>query len=218
MKSIQARIVGNLRRPLPDLVGYLADKVRSCLWRLHLGRVGRGFHVCQGARLQGCASIFVGDGFYAAPMLWIEAVHTYLDYRFEPIIEIGANVTCSQFVHIAATKRVTIGDSVLIGSRVHITDHAHGTYHGDVQDSPDVPPARRRPSEGRPVVIGRNVWLGDGVVVLPGVTIGECRIVGANSVVTRALPPRVIAVGAPATPIKAYDAQSGRWLPISRTA
>ena len=81
-----------------------------------------------------------------------------------------------------------------------------------------MPPARRRPSEGRPVVIGENVWLGDGVVVLPGVAIGEGSIVGANSVVTRDLPPRVIAVGAPAIPIKAYDVHSGRWLPIPSSA
>jgi len=74
---------------------------------------------------------------------------------------------------------------------------------------------RRRPSEGRPVRVGANVWLGDGVVVLPGVTIGEGTIVGANSVVSRDLPPRVIAVGAPARPIKAWDAASRRWLPLT---
>ncbi|HEX4508932.1 MAG TPA: acyltransferase, partial [Burkholderiaceae bacterium] len=176
------------------------------------------FHVGHGARLQGCGAIFIGDRFYAAPMLWIEAVRKYLDFRYEPVIEIGSNVTCSQFVHIAATARVTIQDGVLIGSRVHITDHAHGTYRGDLQDSPDVPPSRRPPSRGRPVVIEQNVWLGDGVVVLPGVTIGEGTIVGANSVVSRSLPPRVIALGAPAVPIKAYDAQSGRWLPLRPSA
>ncbi len=214
MSRMLARVANNLRRPLPDLYGYLSAKLLSAIWRLYLKRVGRGFHVCRGAQMQGGASIVIGDGFFAGPMLWIEAVRAYAGHRFEPTIEIGSNVTCSQSVHIAATNRVTIGDGVLLGSRVHITDHAHGTYNGDVQDSPSVPPAQRRPSTGRPVVIGANVWLGDGVVVLPGVHIGEGTIVGANSVVSRDLPARVIAVGAPAVPIKIHDEASGRWVAV----
>ncbi|WP_232503494.1 acyltransferase [Pseudogulbenkiania sp. NH8B] len=50
----------------------------------------------------------------------------------------------------------------------------------------------------RQVVVGDDCWLGIGVVVMPGVTIGRGSIVGANSVVTRDLPPYCIAAGAPA--------------------
>ena len=49
-----------------------------------------------------------------------------------------------------------------------------------------------------PVRIGRNCWLGAGVIVLPGVTIGDNTVVGAGSVVTRDLPANVLAVGSPA--------------------
>lgn len=215
MSSVPARVINNLRRPLPDLWGYLTAKLLSAIWRLYLQRVGRGFHVCRGAQLQGGASITIGDGFYAGPMLWIEAVRQYRDDRFDPVIDIGSNVVCSQSVHIAATNRVTIKDGVLLGSRVHITDHAHGTYSGDTQDSPAVPPRLRRPSKGDPVTIGANVWLGDGVVVLPGVSIGDGSIVGANSVVSRDLPANTIAVGAPAMPIKRFDSATGRWVPVA---
>jgi len=215
MSGVLVRVANNLRRPLPDLCRYVAAKLSSSIWRLYLKQVGRGFHVCHGAQLQGGASIVIGDGFYAGPMLWIEAVRSYREHRFDPVIEIGSNVVCSQSVHIAATTRVTIHDGVLLGSRVHITDHGHGTYSGPVQDSPATPPQLRRPSEGRPVVIGANVWLGDGVVVLPGVSIGEGSIVGANSVVSRDLPAGVIAVGAPAVPIKLYDSTLGRWIPFA---
>ena len=213
--SIARRIANNLRRPLPDLLAYLWAKLLSATWRPYLRQVGRGFHVCKGAQFKGGASIVIGDRFFGGPSLWIEGVRSYFEHRFDPLIEIGDDVTCSDAVHIAATTHVSIGHGVLIGSRVHITDHAHGTYSGDVQDDPAVQPVRRRPSEGRPVRVGANVWLGDGVVVLPGVTIGEGTIVGANSVVSRDLPPRVIAVGAPARPIKAWDAASRRWLPLT---
>ena len=215
MSYLLQRVLNNLRRPLPDLVAYLRDKVVSAIWKQSIKRVGQGFHVCRGAQIQGGQHITIGDGFYAGQMLWIEAVQSYREFDYQPVIEIGRNVTCSQNVHIAATQRITIQDGVLFGSRVHVTDHAHGIYAGEEQSSPEVPPGERRLLAGRPVVIGSNVWLGDGVVVLPGVTIGEGCVVGANSVVSRDLPPHVIAVGAPAHPIKRYDAPSGRWIPIS---
>ncbi|MFW2124843.1 acetyltransferase, partial [Acinetobacter ursingii] len=61
------------------------------------------------------------------------------------------------------------------------------------------------------VKIQNNVWLGEFVSVLPGVTIGEGTIVGANSVVTKSLPPYVIAVGSPAKPIKFYNFDTRKW-------
>ncbi|WP_087691073.1 acetyltransferase [Pandoraea sp. PE-S2R-1] len=213
MSQTLQRILNNLRRPLPDLTAYLQGKVTSALWRRSIHRVGHGFHVCRGALIQGGEHISIGDGFYAGQLLWIEAVRRYGDESYTPVIEIGNGVTCSQSVHIAATVRVSIDDGVMFGSRVHVTDHAHGRYHGDIQDSPDVAPGRRPLAPGRPVHIERNVWLADGVVVLPGVTIGEGCVIGANSVVSRSLPPHVIAVGAPAVPIKKFDSKTGQWLP-----
>ncbi|WP_155287578.1 sugar O-acetyltransferase [Lacticaseibacillus zhaodongensis] len=49
-----------------------------------------------------------------------------------------------------------------------------------------------------PIHIGTNCWLGAGVIVLPGVTIGNNTVVGAGAVVTRDLPANVVAVGNPA--------------------
>lgn len=48
-----------------------------------------------------------------------------------------------------------------------------------------------------PVRIGRNCWLGAGVIVLPGVSIGDNTVIGAGSVVTRDMPANVLAVGNP---------------------
>ena len=47
------------------------------------------------------------------------------------------------------------------------------------------------------VHIGRNCWLGAGVIVLPGVTIGDNSVIGAGSIVTKDIPANVIAVGNP---------------------
>jgi galactoside O-acetyltransferase len=53
-----------------------------------------------------------------------------------------------------------------------------------------------------PIHIGKNCWLGAGVIVLPGITIGDNTVVGAGSVVTKDLPANVVAVGNPAKVIK----------------
>jgi len=48
-----------------------------------------------------------------------------------------------------------------------------------------------------PIHIGRNCWLGAGVLVMPGVTIGDNTVIGAGSVVTKDIPANVVAVGTP---------------------
>ena len=54
-----------------------------------------------------------------------------------------------------------------------------------------------------PVIIGKNVWLASGVTVLPGVHIGDNAVIGAGSVVTKDIPPNVLAVGSPARILRA---------------
>lgn len=59
-------------------------------------------------------------------------------------------------------------------------------------------PRRDKWEAAEPIVIGDNDWLGGGVIVCPGVTIGENTVVGAGAVVVRDLPSNVVAVGNPA--------------------
>ena len=54
----------------------------------------------------------------------------------------------------------------------------------------------------KPITVGDNVWIGAGVTVLAGVSIGENSVIGAGSVVTRSIPPNVIAVGVPCRVIR----------------
>ena len=59
-----------------------------------------------------------------------------------------------------------------------------------------------------PIHIGRNCWLGSGVIVVPGVTIGDNTVIGAGSVVTKDIPANVVAVGSPCRvlrPISDHD-------------
>jgi len=74
-----------------------------------------------------------------------------------------------------------------------------------------------------PAKIGNDVWIGGNVVILTGVSVGDGAIVGANSVVTKDIPPYAIVAGAPARVLrKRFDdetidqlAKSSWWtLPI----
>nr|WP_313959279.1 DapH/DapD/GlmU-related protein [Microbacterium sp. BH-3-3-3] len=96
-----------------------------------------------------------------------------------------------------------IGDNVLIGRGVHISDHSH-------EFSAERPIRDQGISEIRPVEIHEGVWIGQNAVISPGVTIGAFAVVGANSVVTKDVPPRVIVGGVPAKIIRDLRADGGR--------
>ena len=129
----------------------------------------------------------------------------------DKLLKFGKNVQINDYVHITAAYSVEIGNNVLMASKIYISDCSHGSYIGNSDDSdPRVTPTDRTLSV-KPVKIQDNVWLGEFVSVLPGVTIGEGTIVGANSVVTKSLPPYVIAVGSPAKPIKFYNFDTQKW-------
>ena len=51
-------------------------------------------------------------------------------------------------------------------------------------------------------MVGDNVWVSAGVIVCPGVTIGNDTVVGAGAVVTRDLPAGVVAMGVPARVVR----------------
>lgn len=123
----------------------------------------------------------------------------------------GENFQMNDYVHITAIEKVQIGNNVLFASKIYVSDCSHGSYSGDENDSDPTSIPHDRKLFSKPVIIEDNVWLGEFVSVLPGVTIGKGTIVGANSVVSKSLPPNVIAVGTPAKPIKKYNFETQHW-------
>jgi galactoside O-acetyltransferase len=88
---------------------------------------------------------------------------------------------------------IRIGNGVMIGPSVTLATTGHPVH-------PDLRVDFRRFSE--PIVIEDKVWIGSNVVVLPGVTIGYGAVIGAGSVVTRDIPPMIVAVGVPCRAIR----------------
>jgi len=170
-----------------------------------------GLHLGPGCRILGGRHISFGKGVYAERNLWLEAVTSYQSQRFQPQIAIGDAVCFSDGVHISSIASVAIGSHCLFGSRIYVSDHNHGVYRGEQQSSPEQPPAHRLLGGGGPVVIGENVWIGDNAVIIGPATIGRGAIIGANSVVRGVVAANTIVAGAPAKPIKIFNAQTGSW-------
>ncbi len=63
-----------------------------------------------------------------------------------------------------------------------------------------------------PILIKKGCWVGQNVIVLPGVTIGEYCIIGANSVVKESIPDKCIAVGNPAKIVKKWEEETQHWV------
>lgn len=116
------------------------------------------------------------------------------------VLELGDHVFIGRGTEIDVLGSVTVGAHTVIAPRCFITDHNHGILAGLRID--------QQTCSIEPVAIGSDVWLGTGVVVLPGVNIGDGAVVGANSVVTKDVAPMTVVSGAPARFLRVRDGKS----------
>lgn len=126
----------------------------------------------------------VGEGVDFRPPL-------YLDYGHR--LHVGDRTFVNADFLTLGGGEIRIGSDVLIGPSVRIYTPTH------VLDPALRPQGWERVS---PVTIEDGVWLGGSVVVCPGVTIGARSVIGAGSVVTKDVPPDVVAAGNPARVIR----------------
>ena len=83
---------------------------------------------------------------------------------------------------------IYVGDHTMFGPHVTVATAGHPIY----------PELREKMYQyNMPVHIGRNCWIGAGVLIMPGVTIGDNTVIGAGSVVTKDIPANVLAFGSP---------------------
>lgn len=103
-------------------------------------------------------------------------------------VHLGDRVYANFNLTLVDDGEIYIGDDTMIGPNVTIATAGH----------PILPELRKEQYQFNiPVHIGKNVWIGAGAMILPGVTIGDDTVIGAGSVVTKEIPPGVVAAGNP---------------------
>jgi acetyltransferase-like isoleucine patch superfamily enzyme len=98
---------------------------------------------------------------------------------YNSILHGNGNITLEDFT--------LLGDNNILATSSHPVEEVH--FHNTWQ---------------KPILIKQNVWLAAGVIVLPGVTIGENSVIGAGAVVTEDIPPNSVAVGVPARVVRTF--------------
>lgn len=122
----------------------------------------------------------------------------YCDYGTNIVLGDGVffNFTCV----VLDVAPVTIGSRVLFGPAVQIYTATHPLSAAE---------RRKGLESAKPITIGSDVWVGGGAIIFPGVNIGDRAVIGAGSVVTRDIPPDVVAAGNPARVIRALPPDAG---------
>lgn len=132
----------------------------------------------------------IGEGCYLEPPL-----HANFGGKH---VHFGRGIYANFNLTLVDDTHIYVGDYTMIGPNVTIATAGH----------PILPELRQQGYQyNMPVHIGKNCWLGAGVIVLPGITIGDNTVIGAGSVVTKDIPSNVVAVGNPCRVLREVSAR-----------
>jgi acetyltransferase-like isoleucine patch superfamily enzyme len=184
--------------------------MRELLWAppAKLERGDRSY-IYRPRRIDGTKFIKIGSRTTVDQHGWLSAVEHYAGRTYSPQIMLGNDVHVGRYCCITCISSIVLEDGCLLSEGVYISDLAHGLdpTAGLIIDQPLV-------SKG-PVRIGANTFIGYRACILPGVTLGEGCVVGANSVVTRSFESYSMVGGCPARLVKRYSPTQRRWVSCS---
>jgi acetyltransferase-like isoleucine patch superfamily enzyme len=196
--------VGAVERAL-DWCSRIRTRLFTLLIAGQFKEIGRGARISPPFRFWGLNEISLGEGVMIHRDCWIQTIPASEEEEASTKLLIGPHSGIGMGASISAARKIVLGEYVLLARNVYISDHAHAFKN--VED-----PIMSQGLTGiAPVSIGARTWLGQNVVVLPGVTIGQHCIIGANSVVNSSIPDFSVAVGSPARVVKQYNSGTGRW-------
>lgn len=168
---------GKLYDPNDELI---AKKQRECMELLYDYNATRPSEGEKREELLKKMLAEIGEGCYIEPPFHANWAGRYIHFGNGVYANFG--LTCVDDTHIY------IGDKTMFGPNVVLATANH----------PILPELREKAYQyNKEIHIGKNCWLGAGVIVVPGISIGDNSVIGAGSVVTRDIPDNVLAVGNP---------------------
>jgi len=182
-------------------------------WTYPFARFGQRVSIHYSCDVRRCVSarIEIGDGVYMAPETWLNVPEAGAGRGSAIVLENGCSI--GRRCMISARNRVHLEQDVLLGPAVLITDHSH--EFSDIEQ----PIQAQGLTAGGSVVVERNSWLGYGAAIVctsGTLVVGRNSVVGANSVVTRSVPPYSVVAGNPAKVVRRYDLETGKWVAPQR--
>lgn len=146
-------------------------RIRVLFWQMRGAKVGSKCCVGANCRIDMPWCLTVGKRFVVEDNVYIKIVGDSSKLTIGDYVFLGRNV------ELDVMYKLSIGSHTVIAPGCFITDHAHGINSEQRID--------QQPCIFSATEISADVWLGAGVVVLPGVKIGDGAVVGANAVVTK---------------------------------
>lgn len=117
-------------------------------------------------------------------------------------LHFGKGVYANFNLTVVDDTHIYVGDFTKFGPNVVLATAGH----------PLCPELREKGYQfNLPIRIGKGCWLGSGVLVMPGVSIGDGAVIGAGSVVTRDVPPGVLAAGNPCRVLRPLDERDRKY-------
>lgn len=158
-------------------------------------KIGKGAKIGKHVTTTFYAELDVGNSAYIGNLVRFEVGRLWEHCRG---LSIGEHIWISHGCLLQCAGRIRIGNNVLIGEYTSIRDTSHGYDNLDM-------PIRSQADVVGEIIIEDNVWIGRGCLILgkpAGIVIGKGSIIGANSVVTKSIPPNTVWGGVPARFIK----------------
>ena len=111
-------------------------------------------------------------------------------------VHFGKEIYANFNLTLVDDTHIYVGDNTMFGPNVTVASAGH----------PILPELREKAYQyNASVHIGKNCWIGAGVVIVPGITVGNNVVIGAGSIVTKNLPDNVVAVGNPCRILRSVD-------------
>jgi galactoside O-acetyltransferase len=168
------------------LTGPIGFKLRQIYWQRKMGKMAKGVVIDPDVDIFGSENIYLDEFSYVGKTSQLVANEGY--------IKIGKR--CHLYSWIVGHGGVEIGNYVATGKSTILScsDSHQGGYR---MSGPMIPDQQRNLRYGK-VVIEDDAFIGQWTVIMPGVTIGQGAIVGANSLVVRDVEPWTVVMGNPA--------------------
>lgn len=164
--------------------------------------ISRNFFLGPNVQIFGLDNILINDNCTIG-----ENTQITINNRSEKNIQltIGSNVYIGRDNFISVGKSIFIGDYCIFGNKCSLICSDH------VFDNPLIPYALTGNSFQKTIKVGVNCWLGHQVMIIGNVQIGHGSIIGANSLITKNIPPFSMVVGNPARIIKTFNFETNKW-------